>query len=1016
MKTVSFKTRARTLDHLGREQIADVPTAVSELWKNSYDAYARNVSLTIFDQDPLTIAICDDGHGMNYQQLIDGWLVIGTETKLFSEKATEEERNGLSPRPKQGQKGIGRLSSAHLGSLLLLISKRPGSKMAAALVDWRLFENPYLMLQDVEVPLVELDRKEDLLQQLPGMKAALLKNVTGEGLEEGRAKRILAAWSAYDSAMTLVPEKADEEADEDTPEDQQAEENASENHLSPSKAILAVTESFELCAEHLECWPVWKGSADRGTAMIISNATEEFAGFLPRNSEIISLRQDFERFSKTLGSFVDPLSNLKAQPEESSSNYPPLLDLQYAVYVQESGKLKRVIGSNDAFNRQFTDSMEHVLEGRIDESGIFRGQVKAFGKWRKLGSDYVILPPKDVPKAKGPKSQLGPIDIYIATYEQEPKNTTHSEIELQHLKDTGADRAGLMIFRDGLRVLPYGREDNDFFEIEKRRSVNAGREYWNARRIFGRIAISRTANPNLKDKAGREGFIVNPAAKSLRALIINVLRSSAYEHFGSNSASRAIEISETQQSFREEKARKDQERLRKANQKGFRTRLRENLKVLPEILEEARRASESPKIEHYEHISDAQLRLEDLQQKSSDLRLPSPPPKMGTFESDYRDYRRSMAELSTAINVYSDRVSQALADLNPPSPSEILIKQIQRAEAQLTSKVTKWAREIKAAQESEQARVAQMVTERNKLFRHEAMPLAERLIDGRETLTAAARLVSAVKAKLEEENQAIFEGYISALEHLREDIDIQGIALLAGDDNIELRSQVDRLNGLAQLGITVEFLDHELHSHDSAINEGLYRLLHNSADETALAKVQQSYAGLKQILDFLGPLRMAGRPAPSVISGQMIYDYVRQFFLSAIDRRQIDFEATDAFLGLKIREQKSRIYPVFVNLVNNSIYWLINSQTSSPKIILDARDETVVISDNGPGVDDIDVRKLFTLFFTRKVEGGRGVGLYLCRANLVAGGHSIRYISEDLNKVLPGANFQIKFKNAEFDV
>ena len=35
---VTFQTRARTIDHLGREQIADCPTAISELWKNAYDA------------------------------------------------------------------------------------------------------------------------------------------------------------------------------------------------------------------------------------------------------------------------------------------------------------------------------------------------------------------------------------------------------------------------------------------------------------------------------------------------------------------------------------------------------------------------------------------------------------------------------------------------------------------------------------------------------------------------------------------------------------------------------------------------------------------------------------------------------------------------------------------------------------------------------------------------------------------------------------------------------------------
>lgn len=43
---VSFKTRARMIDHLGCCQIADAPMAVSELWKNVWDAYATNVSLS----------------------------------------------------------------------------------------------------------------------------------------------------------------------------------------------------------------------------------------------------------------------------------------------------------------------------------------------------------------------------------------------------------------------------------------------------------------------------------------------------------------------------------------------------------------------------------------------------------------------------------------------------------------------------------------------------------------------------------------------------------------------------------------------------------------------------------------------------------------------------------------------------------------------------------------------------------------------------------------------------------
>jgi len=45
------------------------------------------------------------------------------------------------------------------------------------------------------------------------------------------------------------------------------------------------------------------------------------------------------------------------------------------------------------------------------------------------------------------------------------------------LKEQAERYVGLMIYRDGLRIIPYGWEDNDFFEIEKRCSQHAGREF-----------------------------------------------------------------------------------------------------------------------------------------------------------------------------------------------------------------------------------------------------------------------------------------------------------------------------------------------------------------------------------------------------------------------------------------------------------------------------------------------------------------------------------------------------------
>ncbi|MGP2492646.1 ATP-binding protein [Mesorhizobium sp. PUT5] len=156
----TFATRARTIDHLGREQIADCPTAVSELWKNSWDAYARNVRLRVFPEEAPVAVLTDDGHGMRQRDLFERWLVIGTESKISDARPTPpDDRNGLPIRARQGQKGIGRLSSAKLGSILLLITKHRSEDYVAALIDWRMFENPYVNLSDVAVRWTRLVRQ-----------------------------------------------------------------------------------------------------------------------------------------------------------------------------------------------------------------------------------------------------------------------------------------------------------------------------------------------------------------------------------------------------------------------------------------------------------------------------------------------------------------------------------------------------------------------------------------------------------------------------------------------------------------------------------------------------------------------------------------------------------------------------------------------------------------------------------------------------------------------------------------
>jgi signal transduction histidine kinase len=253
------------------------------------------------------------------------------------------------------------------------------------------------------------------------------------------------------------------------------------------------------------------------------------------------------------------------------------------------------------------------------------------------------------------------------------------------------------------------------------------------------------------------------------------------------------------------------------------------------------------------------------------------------------------------------------------------------------------------------------------------------------------------------------------LKSLQDSVDIETLVSFTIDESSELRKELDRLNALAQLGITVEIVGHEIEGLEMTISKGLDNLPVNAKNTPVFETVRAAHQALVDRLRFLSPLKLSGEKVKAWISGEKIVEYIKAFMGDSLERRGIVLEASPAFRKFSVYEQASRIFPVFINLVNNSAYWVNHSQGSSRKVLLDVVDGKVVIADDGPGVEKDDLKNLFTLFFTRKIRGGRGVGLYLCRANLAAGGHTISYATGNSMRSLSGANFVIDFKGARYE-
>ena len=109
------------LEHLGMNLYSNMPSVLSEIVANAWDADATKVRIHL-DKNAGTVTIADDGTGMDREAVIDRFLNVGFKRRTQLGPLTDKGRSPM------GRKGIGKLSIFSIAGIFEVHTVRDGER------------------------------------------------------------------------------------------------------------------------------------------------------------------------------------------------------------------------------------------------------------------------------------------------------------------------------------------------------------------------------------------------------------------------------------------------------------------------------------------------------------------------------------------------------------------------------------------------------------------------------------------------------------------------------------------------------------------------------------------------------------------------------------------------------------------------------------------------------------------------------------------------------------------------
>jgi len=164
----------------------------------------------------------------------------------------------------------------------------------------------------------------------------------------------------------------------------------------------------------------------------------------------------------------------------------------------------------------------YCIKGSVTEDGLPK-DIVFFSKMK--GQEETLSLPENLFTTNKPYS-VGPFDFEFKIWNRDSEDLLSLASEtnsiVKNVKKDLDDLCGISIYRDNIRVLPYGNHNNDWVRLDMRRVNNPTLRLSN-NQIVGYISIGLDTNPFLKDQSNREGIVESEAFEDLKECIKIIL-------------------------------------------------------------------------------------------------------------------------------------------------------------------------------------------------------------------------------------------------------------------------------------------------------------------------------------------------------------------------------------------------------------------------------------------------------------------------------------------------------------